>query len=99
MRLRFSDGSEAEYFADSQYQPYMLYCGTAHDRQLRLSIAQAAREAGFTVRDVDGAFGTVIVDASTDQHSAMMALPGVTSFCLDDPCGCLSGFQCSLCNK
>lgn len=96
VQKRFSDGSTASYSRTSQVHPYLLYCGSKHDRTLRESIAQAAGAAGFSVKDVDGPFGTVIVESASDRLPQLRALPGVTGATLDDPCGCLTQDQCPL---
>jgi len=98
MQIHFSDGSVAEYSYKSEHKPYMLFCGTAHDRELRLKIVLAAKEAGFTVRDADGPFGTVIVDARNDQIEALRGIQDVTSAGLFDGCGCLSSEVCPTCD-
>jgi hypothetical protein len=87
MRLDFSDGSYGEYTAESLLKPYMLFCGTKHDRPLRLQIAARAEAAGFPVKDVDGPFGTVIVEVREGQHKALDAIEGVTSWYMADPLG------------
>ncbi|HEY9788029.1 MAG TPA: hypothetical protein V6D17_21755 [Candidatus Obscuribacterales bacterium] len=60
---------------------FMLFVGTAHDAELRRRVAKRAREAGFQVDDEDGPFGTVVVAANDDDHTALAAIEEVTSVC------------------
>ena len=95
MKYRLPDGTEKTYKFGDAALPYMLYCGTAHDRRLREKIAGSAAALGFSVLNVDGPFGTVIVESEQAQLEALRAIEEVSSVCLDDPCGCLSYGFCS----
>ncbi|MBC7999006.1 MAG: hypothetical protein IAF58_13740 [Leptolyngbya sp.] len=60
---------------------FLLFVGTAHDRPLRIAVAERAKALGFEVLDLDGPFGSVMVDCPEARISELVSIPEVTSIC------------------